>query len=101
MKCPEKRTADRWQTADELLATLEPLATPSGGTTPTTTRPIGAAAPERRRPRWLAVATGAGVLLVAGVLIFSPPHAAVLRPSGRAQPTPDPRLAIQPALTPR
>jgi Tol biopolymer transport system component len=100
MKCLEKRPADRWQTADELLATLEPLATPTGGTTPTTTRPIGAAAPERRRPRWLAVATGAGVLLVAGVLIFSPRHAAVLSLSGRAQLTLDPGLEIEPALSP-
>ncbi len=36
MRCLEKRPADRWQSADELLAQLEPLATPSGGTTPTT-----------------------------------------------------------------
>src|SRR5881398_1586597 len=42
MKCLEKRPADRWQSADELLAQLEPLATPSGGTTPTATRPMAA-----------------------------------------------------------
>ncbi len=36
MKCLAKKPADRWQTADELLTQLEPLATPSGG---------------RRRPR--------------------------------------------------
>src|SRR2546427_481522 len=35
MECLEQRPADRWQTADDLLAQLEPLATPSGGTTPT------------------------------------------------------------------
>jgi serine/threonine-protein kinase len=40
MRCLAKRPADRWQTADELLGALEPLATPSGGTTPTT-RPAG------------------------------------------------------------
>jgi len=34
MRCLEKRAADRWQTADELLHQIEPLATPSGGTTP-------------------------------------------------------------------
>src|SRR5438128_824328 len=44
MKCLEKRPADRWQSADELLAQLEPLATPSGGTTPAATRPLAAAA---------------------------------------------------------
>jgi tetratricopeptide (TPR) repeat protein/tRNA A-37 threonylcarbamoyl transferase component Bud32 len=42
MKCLEKRPADRWQTADELLAALEPLATPSGGVTPAQTQPTSA-----------------------------------------------------------
>ncbi|MEZ4413145.1 MAG: serine/threonine-protein kinase [Gemmatimonadales bacterium] len=31
MRCLAKRAADRWQTAEELLNNLEPLATPSGG----------------------------------------------------------------------
>ena len=39
MRALEKRPADRWQTADEMLAQLEPLATPSGGMTPTQSRP--------------------------------------------------------------
>ena len=34
MKCLEKRPADRWQRADELVPLLESLTTPSGGTTP-------------------------------------------------------------------
>ncbi len=38
MKCLEKKAADRWQNADELLAQLEALATPSGGMTPTGTQ---------------------------------------------------------------
>ena len=42
MRCLEKRPADRWQTAEELLSQLEPLATPSGGMTPTQTRPVEA-----------------------------------------------------------
>src|SRR5712691_8200558 len=50
MKCLEKRPADRWQTADDLLAQLEPLATPSGGTTPTGMRPP-AAQPHRAARR--------------------------------------------------
>src|SRR5881398_3203965 len=39
MQCLAKRAADRWQTAEELLAQLEPLATPGGGTTPTAAQP--------------------------------------------------------------
>jgi serine/threonine protein kinase len=34
MKALAKRPADRWQSAEEMLAQLEVLATPSGGTTP-------------------------------------------------------------------
>ena len=34
MRCLEKKPADRWQTADELLHHLEAMATPSGGTQP-------------------------------------------------------------------
>src|SRR6184192_4669787 len=44
MRCIAKRAADRWQTAEELLTQLEPLTTPSGGTTPTGTQPIPAPA---------------------------------------------------------
>jgi eukaryotic-like serine/threonine-protein kinase len=44
MRCLEKRPADRWQTAEELVPQLEALMTPGGGVTPTSTRPIAAAA---------------------------------------------------------
>jgi eukaryotic-like serine/threonine-protein kinase len=68
MKALEKRPADRWQTAEEMLVQLEPLATPSGGLTPTATAPVAAATPARaplsRMPRWAIAAIGLMVLAV-------------------------------------
>jgi tRNA A-37 threonylcarbamoyl transferase component Bud32/tetratricopeptide (TPR) repeat protein len=42
MRCLEKKPADRWQRAEELLPVLEALTTPSGGITPTDTQPFAA-----------------------------------------------------------
>ena len=42
MRCLEKRAADRWQTAAELVPQLEAMSTPSGGMTPTGTAPVPA-----------------------------------------------------------
>ena len=42
MKCLEKRPADRPQTASELIATIDMLTTPSGGTVPLRAVPSGA-----------------------------------------------------------
>jgi tetratricopeptide (TPR) repeat protein/tRNA A-37 threonylcarbamoyl transferase component Bud32 len=39
MRCLAKKPADRWQSAEELLPQLAAYTTPSGGTTPTGTRP--------------------------------------------------------------
>lgn len=68
MKCLAKDPSDRWQTADELLPLLEQAATPSGGMTPTATRPVKATAARPGVGRRLAV--GAGVLLVLAALAF-------------------------------
>jgi eukaryotic-like serine/threonine-protein kinase len=46
MKCLEKRPADRWQNADELMPQLETVLTPSG-ITPTSTQPVAAARTRR------------------------------------------------------
>ena len=43
MRCLEKKAADRWQNAGELLQTLDAMVTPSGGMTPTGTQPVAAA----------------------------------------------------------
>jgi serine/threonine-protein kinase len=60
MRCLEKRPADRWKTAQELLHQLESLSTPSGGLTPTAAEPVvrapapaAAAAGGGRRPWFL------------------------------------------------
>ncbi len=67
MRCLEKRPADRWQSAGELLAQLEPLATPSGGMTPTQLTPVSVAPARTPKGMWLLIALGA-VALVAGAL---------------------------------
>jgi serine/threonine-protein kinase len=83
MRCLAKRPADRFQTADELGAALEPLATPSGGMTPTHTMPIGAVAAPRGMPRWVrgAIAGGAALLVVTAALVLlnRPPATAALQ----------------------
>ena len=69
MKALEKRPADRWQSAEEMLAQLEPLATPSGGMTPTATAPVAAVSPakssRRRVPSWAMAGIGVVVLAAA------------------------------------
>jgi len=67
LRCLEKKPADRFQSAEELLPQLEALATPSGGMTPTDTRPL-AAAPGTRRQFVPAALGGAAVLIVLGFL---------------------------------
>jgi serine/threonine-protein kinase len=98
--CLEKRPADRWQSADELLAQLEPILTPSGGTTPATTRPVEALAlrPASRR-RWVAPAVLLVALAAALAFILSGP-APEVRLGRRVQLTLDPGLEIDPALSP-
>ena len=85
MRCLEKRPADRWQSAEELVPQLEALMTPSGGITPTATQPVAAAAappaPGASRLRW-ALALGA-VLVVLGFGAWRATH----RRTGAASPS--------------
>ncbi len=46
MRCLEKRPADRWQNADELLPALSSIVTPTAGMTPTGTAPVAAISAE-------------------------------------------------------
>ncbi|MEO6057517.1 MAG: protein kinase [Gemmatimonadales bacterium] len=102
MRCLAKHPADRWQTAQELLAQLEPLLTPSGGMTPTETRPVSAIAPARSRSTVLLAAATGAVALLAGAIVFagrrSAPEEITL--GRRTQVTLDPGLEIEPALSP-
>ncbi len=76
MRCLEKNPADRPQSADEVLLELEALATPSGGITPTNTRPLrvlkpgaksgDAASPQGRR----ALLAGAAMVAALAVVGF-------------------------------
>ena len=65
MRCLEKKPADRWQSADELIPQLEAVLTPSGGMTPTATRPVLAVRPMARR-RWILAGAGAVAALAIG-----------------------------------
>ena len=67
LRCLQKKPADRWQSADEMLPELEALATPSGGVTPIATRPLAAVRPARVNNKVVGIAAAAVVLVAAGV----------------------------------
>ena len=73
MRCLEKKSADRWQTAGELHAALDGFATPSGGMSPTSATVSAVAVP--KSPWRRTVGIGATALLVAvvawGAIAFS------------------------------
>jgi tetratricopeptide (TPR) repeat protein len=76
MRCLEKRAADRWQSATELLGQLEVAVTPSGGLAPTAATPAVSSGTEevirRSHPARVALlfaAVSAGVLGLVSVLV--------------------------------
>ena len=101
MRCLEKRAADRWQRTDELLAILEPMATPSGGTAPTSARLPTVTPPAQPRRRWALIAVPL-VLAFAAIAVWSATRTTIAPlVIGRSQQlTNDPELEIQPAMSP-
>jgi serine/threonine-protein kinase len=98
MRCLEKRPADRWQTSDDLLAALQPLVAPSGGTAPVTTKVSGSRG--RGLPGWLvggALLAGAATVLLITQKRSTPPVMTLGRFSLL---TSEPQLEIHPAISP-
>jgi len=99
-RCLEKKAADRWQSAEELLPQLEALATPSGGITPAGTRPV-AVRSDRKAPYLWGGAIAVAVITV-GVLAMQVLQRRLLdiTVSNIRQVTTDVGLEFQPAVSP-
>ncbi len=71
MRAIERNPADRWQSAAEMAARLEPYVVISGETTPAARTAFG---PGRRRARWIGLAVAAVVLVaaIAGAVLLRP-----------------------------
>jgi Tol biopolymer transport system component len=100
MKCLEKKAADRWQSAEELLPQLEALATPSGGVTPTGMMPVDRAA----KRRWMMAGAAVGVAAIIGIAVLvsptiAPSHITITTSNIRAV-TSEPGIEWHPALSP-
>ena len=95
MRALERRPADRWQSAEEMLAQLQPLVSGS-----VTTRRVASRGGSRQRTL---VAVGLGGMLLAGLagaLLLRGREEPELRLGRRVPLTRDPGLEIEPALSP-
>ena len=103
MKCLANEPADRWQSADELLARLGSIPKPGATPLPVAgglTRPT-AAPPARRTRVLIGAATGAALVIALGVarlLRRDEPSPLVLGQQSRL--TSDPGLEVQPSISP-
>ncbi|MDZ4673337.1 MAG: protein kinase [Gemmatimonadota bacterium] len=67
MRCLEKKPADRWQSAEELISQLEAVLTPSGGITPMATVPIQTVAPSKTRRSLRTIVIAAALIGAVGL----------------------------------
>lgn len=96
LRCLEKKPADRWQTAADVLEQLQPLATPSGGMTPAGTRP---GIRRGQLMRWTVV--GVAVAAIAFILSWIMHSGAVeITVSDITPVTSEPGVQFQPAVSP-
>jgi Tol biopolymer transport system component len=97
MQCLEKRAGDRPQSAQELLAALDAISTPSGGTVPTSAR-LSAA-----RPRRTMVYVSGAALMALGATLAVWRWASAGKPYRVGTTTPiavTPALEMEPAISP-
>ncbi|NIM52508.1 MAG: hypothetical protein GTN62_14350, partial [Gemmatimonadales bacterium] len=80
MKCLEKKPADRWQSAEELLPRIEALTTPSGGVTPTDTQPVAGVRRVGRNRIAMAIVAVAVLAVVAVGTLLLPKRGVALAP---------------------
>jgi tetratricopeptide (TPR) repeat protein len=69
MRCLEKKPADRWQSAEEMMRQLEVAHTPTGGLTPTDMRPVDSGAVEAALKKGHPVRVAALFGLAAAVIL--------------------------------
>jgi len=103
MRCLEKRPADRWQSAEELRVQLELVASPSGGTQPTSAAwpPVSAKSGNGAPRRYLFAGAAAGVLALALLAsTYLRPDRDVFSLEETRQLTNDPGMEVLPALSP-
>jgi serine/threonine protein kinase len=115
MKCLEKRPADRPQTASDLIATIDMLTTPSGGTVPLRAVPSGSAetlvtgslgrgsagTQERESAGWRRVGFPAAALIVAaGAVVWAVRSGRSRENAAPETPTAVPAPALAPVVAP-
>ena len=101
MRALEKRPADRWQSASEMLARLEPYLSTSGESL---AAPVPVQAPRGRWTRTRVYAIGGAAVLAAIAVLFASSDLSggspEIRLGRQVQLTFDPGLEIQPAMSP-